>query len=572
MEENSSYLPYFYFFISLFLCYITLASTHDIDTYLLTNSANFTRCTPDSCFKEPAMPTITPEVQDTQANSFKKTATEKMGLLKVKLGSSQLQESQINSSPFSETDTYHQMAAKSEWWVKRLIYDVRDMATMPDAATENEMMAQTDLDAPEDANDTTDESSNTYNDTRIVDGALYINGMLASPEEQQLMGLASPKPAQHLKIVDGKLYINGELAKDDQTALITFPDGEIGVDYNQLQDKANNTEVFRATASRNNTLTASNNLNLNISPGGIEAESTEAFSSSDAINVSDVVPADLYKPSGSPVSGSMSKVLLADVYAEDIPCYAHYDYNWSTTNVHPYRYDLSKMPETVEFFLTHGLGDDFTIPVGGIVTSGFGPRWGRYHNGVDLDLDTGDGVKAAFDGRVRIAQYSNSYGYVVIIRHFNGLETTYAHLSKLLVSPNQKVKAGDIVALGGSTGHSTGSHLHFEVRYKGLPLDPTEMFDFSGKKLKSHTFVVDRHYFSSSSPYLDAHDNSYTRSSYKAGSSSSSSSKAKYHTVKKGDTISAIASRYGRDVKDICRLNRISGKTTLRIGQKLRVK
>lgn len=274
------------------------------------------------------------------------------------------------------------------------------------------------------------------------------------------------------------------------------------------------------------------------------------------------------------------KVVLADLYDEDIPCFAHYDSNWDIENIHPYRYNLRAMPQTVVFLLSHGIGKDFTIPVQGQVkvTSGFGPRWGRHHNGIDLDLETGDKVYAAFDGKVRIAKYSSSYGNVVVVRHYNGLETTYAHLSRLLVSENQEIKAGTLIALGGNTGRSTGSHLHFEVRYKGHPLNPREMIDFENGKLKYNTFVVDKSYFSSTSPYEDAHNLGGASEARKYGTpektwaSRSKVAKTTYHTVKKGDTVSEISERYHVSAQKICSLNRISSKTPLKIGRKLRIK
>lgn len=288
--------------------------------------------------------------------------------------------------------------------------------------------------------------------------------------------------------------------------------------------------------------------------------------------------ANLSKPASSSAaaSASIEKVVLADIYDEVIPCDYHYDHNWHNSNIHPYRYDLSKMPETVVFLLTHGLGDDFAGPVEGksLVTSGFGPRGGRHHNGIDLDLETGDRVKSAFAGKVRIAQYSSSFGYVVIIRHFNGLETTYAHLSKIMVSPNQDVDAGTIVGLGGNTGRSRGSHLHFEVRYKGHPLNPREMIDFEQSTLKNNTFTIDRSYFSSSNPYEDAHEVE-TVSNYGHEHPSKvvrTVSATKYHTVKKGDTISEIADHHNVSIQKVCSLNKISVKTTLKPGRKLRVK
>ena len=118
---------------------------------------------------------------------------------------------------------------------------------------------------------------------------------------------------------------------------------------------------------------------------------------------------------------------------------------------------------------------DFDCPVQGIVTSRYGYRKGRYHNGIDLNLRTGDTVKAAFSGRVRYAKWNDGgFGNLVIIRHHNGLETFYAHLSKHLVAPDQEVKAGEPIGLGGNTGRSFGAHLHFEVRFYDAPMNPEE--------------------------------------------------------------------------------------------------
>lgn len=312
----------------------------------------------------------------------------------------------------------------------------------------------------------------------------------------------------------------------------------------------------------------------------LEPTENVAFSPDKSIeeSVAAAKVANLSKPTSSSASASIEKVVLADIYDENIPCDYHYDHNWHNSNIHPYRYDLSKMPQTVVFLLTHGLGGDFADPVEGksLVTSGFGPRGGRHHNGIDLDLETGDRVKSAFAGKVRIAQYSSSFGYVVVVRHFNGLETTYAHLSKIMVSPNQDVDAGTVVGLGGNTGRSRGSHLHFEVRYKGHPLNPREMIDFERNTLKSNTFTIDRSYFSSSNPYEDAHelgmidnhDHDHEHSSKVVRTVSAT----KYHTVKKGDTISEIADHHNVSIQKICSLNKISVKTTLKPGRKLRVK
>jgi len=107
-----------------------------------------------------------------------------------------------------------------------------------------------------------------------------------------------------------------------------------------------------------------------------------------------------------------------------------------------------------------------------IITSRYGIREGGKHFGIDFRLDVGDTVYSVFCGKVRIAKWDDSYGYVVVVRHYNMSETVYAHLDKLLVTVNQEVVVGESIGLGGNTGVSTGPHLHFEIRYKGFPIDP----------------------------------------------------------------------------------------------------
>ncbi|MDE5657522.1 MAG: M23 family metallopeptidase, partial [Muribaculaceae bacterium] len=132
----------------------------------------------------------------------------------------------------------------------------------------------------------------------------------------------------------------------------------------------------------------------------------------------------------------------------------------------------------------------FCMPHPGYVTSPYGyrKRFRRMHKGVDLKLYIGDTIRAAFDGRVRLTNFERrGYGYYVIVRHTNDLETVYGHLSKFLVEPDQYVKAGDPIALGGNTGRSTGPHLHFETRYMGYAINPSAIFDFANQTAGSYT-------------------------------------------------------------------------------------
>jgi len=140
--------------------------------------------------------------------------------------------------------------------------------------------------------------------------------------------------------------------------------------------------------------------------------------------------------------------------------------NWETKTFNPYKEETVTYPLEIDF-----TGERFTMPIKGTITSRYGWRKGRPHKGIDIDLITGDNVRSVMDGKVRFAQYYGGLGRVVVIRHRNGLETLYAHLSKILVKPNDVVISGQVIGKGGNTGRSRGSHLHFEARYKKLSLD-----------------------------------------------------------------------------------------------------
>lgn len=161
---------------------------------------------------------------------------------------------------------------------------------------------------------------------------------------------------------------------------------------------------------------------------------------------------------------------------------------WNSQSVNPYGGAAIPATKTLDV-------SDFHMPVPGAVTSHFGwrPKFGRMHKGVDMRLSVGDTVRAAFSGKIRLTKFEGKgYGYYVVIRHDNGMETVYGHLSKFLVKPNQRIKAGQPIALGGNTGRSTGPHLHFETRYMGLAINPEKIIDFAHKTTFSETFAFDR--------------------------------------------------------------------------------
>jgi len=216
---------------------------------------------------------------------------------------------------------------------------------------------------------------------------------------------------------------------------------------------------------------------------------------------------------------------------------------WTSSKVNPYEVRLVDMPDTVAIDLT-----GYRHPIRNRVTSNFGFRRWRFHYGIDLKLNRGDSVLCAFDGMVRIAARSKTYGFYVVVRHFNGLETTYAHLSKLLVSPNQLIQAGELVGWGGNTGRSTGPHLHYELRYLGVPINPTDIVDFDLYATHEPTLLLSANHFN----YIKEIE------------------KIRVWTVRKGDTLSHISMRTGVSVATLCRLNKITTKSILRIGQKIR--
>ena len=172
---------------------------------------------------------------------------------------------------------------------------------------------------------------------------------------------------------------------------------------------------------------------------------------------------------------------------------------WDSRTVNPYKIDASQFKDTINIALFDTLKEQsWAFPLGGDsskVNSKFGMRGWRWHYGTDLDLETGDPVYAAFDGIVRISRYGRGFGNFVVLRHYNGFETVYGHLSKREVESGFYVKAGQRLGLGGSTGRSSGPHLHFELRYQGNPINPNSVYDFAKNTLKSQNFELNPTHF-----------------------------------------------------------------------------
>ncbi|MBQ2127773.1 MAG: peptidoglycan DD-metalloendopeptidase family protein [Prevotella sp.] len=229
---------------------------------------------------------------------------------------------------------------------------------------------------------------------------------------------------------------------------------------------------------------------------------------------------------------------------------------------------------------------DFHMPTPSrVVTSNFGARWGRQHKGLDIKVYIGDTIRAAFSGKVRIVRYEpKGYGNYVVIRHDNGLETVYGHMSKHLVRENQEVRSGQPIGLGGNTGRSTGSHLHFETRLCGVALNPALMFDFKNQD------IVDDYYLFRKSTY-DQESAQATRLRGVGGTAvapaeprarqevaavtpaprqNTVASNVRFHKVSKGETLYSIARKRGTTVDKLCKLNHIGKNFRLTPGQVLK--
>ena len=248
-----------------------------------------------------------------------------------------------------------------------------------------------------------------------------------------------------------------------------------------------------------------------------------------------------------------------------------YGRNLSGSHVRLVDLSMDSLPDEISIRLLKD-NEKFCFPVKNIITSPYGWRWNRPHRGVDIRLRMGEPVHAAFNGVVRIARPMGAYGNLVVIRHYNGLETVYGHLSRINVKPLQVVAAGQVVGLGGSTGRSTGPHLHFEVRFQYEPFDPEWILDFSNYTLRTRKLYLDKTYFGIRKP------NKHEDLVYKADKSivpeeadrKARSNKPVYATMRKGETLEEMAKRNYTTVEKLRALNPDVSK--FKSGTRLRVR
>jgi len=230
--------------------------------------------------------------------------------------------------------------------------------------------------------------------------------------------------------------------------------------------------------------------------------------------------------------------------------------------------NYEQINDTIWLCAVDSVHKHFVIPVKNVVTSQYGWRKGRMHYGIDINVTTGDTIYAAFSGRIRYSKFNDGgYGNLIVIRHYNGLETYYAHLSKLFVVPNELVEAGHPIGLGGNTGHSYGAHLHFEVRFYDLPINPEFLIDFETGELVDENIFIHKGLFTPVGQQTPV-----TQPTASASSATRTNSGAKYYKIRKGDTLSAIARKNNSTVSKLCKLNGIKPTSILREGSTIRVR
>jgi murein DD-endopeptidase MepM/ murein hydrolase activator NlpD len=268
---------------------------------------------------------------------------------------------------------------------------------------------------------------------------------------------------------------------------------------------------------------------------------------------------------------------------------------WNNTQI---KYPLNTLPpkdEIIAITLAEPYDHPFVQPVRGLLLSKFGPRGHRMHTGTDIKLNSGDTVRCAFDGKVRLAKRFSGYGNLVLVRHSNGLETIYGHLKAIKVHVNDTIKAGDLIGLGGRTGRATCNHLHFETRLFGVPFDGSKYINYETCSLRSNhlyyknnQFEIDPRNFDKKhvienlpaiAAKLSTDENVSTaevdipKEKGHTSTSKKVSTKAygSRHVIRKGDNLGAIAKRYNTSVNKLCAANNITAHKTLKVGSVLKI-
>ena len=225
------------------------------------------------------------------------------------------------------------------------------------------------------------------------------------------------------------------------------------------------------------------------------------------------------------------------------------DASWASKRVNPYMGQSVSLPKSASIDLL-----PFFSPTDGLgrTSSRYGWResMGRMHRGVDISIPMNTPIYSAWDGVVRTTGYEKKgYGYYVVVRHYNGLETVYAHLNKVLSFRGDAVRAGDVIGLSGNSGRSTGPHLHFETRFLGGDFNPSLIIDFNKSTVKNKTFL-------------------WTKSLYpkkRVGGS------LRVYRLKADTTLEVLCEEKNWDLEELCLLNGLLPDMELKKGRMVRI-
>jgi len=291
---------------------------------------------------------------------------------------------------------------------------------------------------------------------------------------------------------------------------------------------------------------------------------SSAYSQTFTIDTAEFFHPEINQPGPSPYNYEDEPEIISNESVSHemmfVPTDVLYNNRWDTLNIRIGRTDWSKISDSTVLFNHDIASGNFVFPFKGKVISAYGPRGGRFHAGMDIKLQHGDTIVSAFDGKVRIARSISGYGKIIVVRHENGLETVYGHLSKYLVNVNEIVKAGQPIGLGGRTGRASTDHLHFETRILGEHFNPSRIIDFENFALKQDCITMDKQLLGFAE-----------KETPMTGLQHQDNDSGKFVKIKQGDTLYALALRHKTTVDRICKMNGISPKKVLKIGTKLRV-
>jgi murein DD-endopeptidase MepM/ murein hydrolase activator NlpD len=285
----------------------------------------------------------------------------------------------------------------------------------------------------------------------------------------------------------------------------------------------------------------------------------------------------LSEDTASLMDGEVNIVEVAEEYQIDTTWIKVTEYYslWDAYNLNPYQADISKFTDTLNVRLyDEEKGQYWSLPLRKTpLTSEFGSRGYRWHYGVDLDLNTGDSVKAVWDGVVRLTNWDGGgYGNYVLVRHYNGLETLYGHLSKITVQVGDIVQAGDLVGKGGSTGRSSGPHLHFEIRFQGVPLNPSDIYNFPEEIIRGQEYVLSPERFRYLAGVTTKYGAIEMDETDLAAFKPARQRKVYYHRVRPGDTLHKLSIKYGVSIATLMKLNGMKKNTTLKAGTRVKLR